>query len=81
MSIAGGSVQERKMAVELRLDPVNPCGGALGAICNGDKACSVRELHRMEAEFLYSCGGALEAIQYEDQKAYSVRKLHTQCFT
>ena len=32
MSIAGGSVQERKIAVELRLDPVNPCGGALGAI-------------------------------------------------
>ena len=44
MSIAGGIVQERKMAVELRLDPVNPCGGALGAMYNGDKACSVREL-------------------------------------
>jgi len=35
MSIAGGGDQERKMAVELWLDPENPCGGALGAIKDG----------------------------------------------
>ena len=37
MSIAGGSAQERKIAVELRLDPVNPCGDALGAKYKGEK--------------------------------------------
>ena len=37
MSIAGGSAQERKIAVELWLDPVNPCGDALGAKYKGEK--------------------------------------------